>query len=103
MDSHNTKENSKRLHIIGANEVVAIFDLPWFTTEDQANYFSLSAHSSQLLLQKQGCSNLDYTFLGEYAKIPILAMENMDTSAYPEIFGMLMHFRTYAMGLELKI
>jgi len=72
MDSHTTKENSKRLHVIGANEVAAIYDLPRFTTEDQANFFSLSAHSSQLLLQKQGCSNLEYTFLGGYAKIPKL-------------------------------
>jgi len=77
MDSRTTKENSKRLHIIGANEVAAIYDLPRFTTEDQANFFSLSAHSSQLLLQKQGFSNLEYTFWGDMQKYPLSELKSL--------------------------
>ena len=49
MDPHTTKENSKRLHIIGANEIAAIYDLPRFSAEDQAHYFSLSAHERAVL------------------------------------------------------
>jgi len=51
MDPHTAKENPKRLHIIGANEVAAIYDLPRFNTEDQANFFSLSAHERAVLPQ----------------------------------------------------
>jgi len=51
MAPHNVEGSSKRLHIIGANEVAAIYDLPKFTAEDQAHFFSLSAHERAMLPQ----------------------------------------------------
>ena len=49
MTPQNDKGGSKRLHIIGANEIAAIYDLPRFSTEDQAHFFSLSAHERAVL------------------------------------------------------
>ena len=49
MTSHSVEGSSKRLHIIGANEIAAIYDLPRFSTEDQAHFFSLSAHERAVL------------------------------------------------------
>jgi hypothetical protein len=49
MTPQNDKGGSKRLHIIGANEIAAIYDLPRFSTEDQSHFFSLSAHGRAVL------------------------------------------------------
>jgi hypothetical protein len=49
MTPQNDKSGSKRLHIIDANEIAAIYDLPGFSTEDQAHFFSLSAHERAVL------------------------------------------------------
>ena len=49
MAPQNDKGGSKRLHIIGANEIAAIYDLPRFSTEDQSLFFSLSAHERAVL------------------------------------------------------
>ena len=51
MTPHNVEGSSKRLHIIGANEVAAIYDIPGFTAEDQVRFFSLSAHERAVLPQ----------------------------------------------------
>ncbi len=51
MAPHNVEDSSKRLHIISANEVAVIYDLPKFTAEDQAHFFSLSAHERAVLPQ----------------------------------------------------
>jgi len=42
MIPQNDEGGSKRLHIIGANEIAAIYDIPRFSAEDQAHFFSLS-------------------------------------------------------------
>ncbi len=51
MAPYNAEDGSKRLHIISANEVAAIYDLPRFTAEDQAHFFSLSARERAVLPQ----------------------------------------------------
>jgi len=51
MTSHNIKNSYKRLYIISVNEVAAIYDLPGFTAEDQAHFFSLSARERAVLPQ----------------------------------------------------
>jgi TnpA family transposase len=51
MASHNIKDSYKRLYIISVNEVAAIYDLPGFTAEDQAHFFSLSARERAVLPQ----------------------------------------------------
>jgi len=39
MTPQNDKGGSKRLHIIGYNEIAAIYDIPRFSAEDQAHFF----------------------------------------------------------------
>ena len=39
MIPQNDEGGSKRLHIIGANEIAAIYDIPRFSAEDQAHFF----------------------------------------------------------------
>jgi len=51
MDLYNAEDGSKRFHSISANEIAAIYDLPRFTAEDQAHFFSLSAHERAMLPQ----------------------------------------------------
>ena len=51
MASHNIKDSYKRLYIISVNEVAAIYDLPGFTAEDQAHFFSLSARERAVFPQ----------------------------------------------------
>jgi hypothetical protein len=41
MSPHDDEHSSKRLHILSANEIVALYGLPKFTTEEQAHFFSL--------------------------------------------------------------
>jgi len=49
MTPQNDEGGSKRLHIIGANEIASIYDLPRFSAEDQSHFFSLSAHERAVL------------------------------------------------------
>jgi len=51
MAPYNAEDGSKRLHIINANEVAVIYDLPKFTSEDQARFFSPSARERAVLPQ----------------------------------------------------
>ena len=49
MSPHNDDDSSKRLHVLSANEIAALYDLPKFTAEEQAHFFSLSADARALL------------------------------------------------------
>jgi TnpA family transposase len=49
MTPQNDEGGSKRLYIIGANEIASIYDLPRFSAEDQSHFFSLSAHERAVL------------------------------------------------------
>ncbi len=51
MAPDNAEDGSKRLHIISATEVAAMYGLPGFTSEDQARFFSLSARERAVLPQ----------------------------------------------------
>jgi hypothetical protein len=48
---NNDDEKSKRLHILTAAEVAAIYSRPQFTAEDRAHYFSLTANELAELSQ----------------------------------------------------
>ena len=49
MFPHDDEQSSKRLHILSANEIAALYEPPRFTVEEQAQFFSLSARERALL------------------------------------------------------
>ena len=51
----NDDRQSKRLHILPAAEVAALYGLPQFTAEDQPRYFSLTADDPGLRQPVSSC------------------------------------------------
>ncbi len=111
MTSHNIKDSYKRLHIISANEVAALYDLPGFTSEDQAHFFSLSAHERAVLPQMHTYTSRIFFILqlGYFKAVRKFFVFNLDEVVQDVTWIQQTHFldrklptNTVAKGTRLK-